>query len=165
MLVPITQAVNYIRDKYDIPKEWTQIVNLKGRKPRTYKDSEDKGLIIPEQSRPPVMKKPYKTDIRAYISHLGDKGVVGIEVNKNGTILYESDDLDAVFLNWNKSVSVSYSDVKNDLLIKAKTYIKETLLQGFDIGVIKYNLNSDGLFKVYKNRELKVMNSKGEFVD
>ena len=110
------------------------------------------------------MKKPFKTDIRAYISHLGDKGVVGKAVDKNGTILYESDDLDAVFSNWNKSVSVSYSDVKSELLIKAKTYIKETLLQGFDVGVVKYNLTSDGLYKVYKNKKLKVMNSKGKFV-
>ena len=146
MLIPINQAVNYIREKYDIPKEWTSVINLK----------------VNRKQQPITQQK--QTDIRAYINHLSDKGVIGIEVNKNGTILYETDDLDAVFSNWNRTVSISYGDVSDTLKYNAKEYIKKQLLNGFDIGVIKYDLTSEGLFKQYKNKKLKVMNSKGKFV-
>ena len=59
---------------------------------------------------------------------------------------------------------MSYADVEKNLLSEAKKYIKQQLLNRMDIGVIKYNLTSDGLFKVYKSTEVKVMNSKGKVV-
>ena len=146
MMLQINQAVNHVRKKWDVPEKWTSVINLK----------------VNRKQQPITQEKP--SDIRAYISHLGDKGVIGIEVNENGTIYYNTNDLDAVFSNWNRTVSISYGDVSDTLKYNAKQYIKKQLLNGFDIGVIKYDLTSEGLFKQYRNKKLKVMNSKGKFV-
>ena len=140
MLVPINQAVRYIRDKYDVPKEWTSVINIK-----------------------PNHNKEKKTDSRVYLNWLGKKDVVQTSLNGK-TVLYETDDLDAVFSNWNKTVTVSYADVEKNLLSEAKKYIKQQLLNRMDIGVIKYNLTSDGLFKVYKNTEVKVMDKNRKII-
>ena len=144
MLVPINQAVNYIRDNYDIPKELFisfEIKNTTGSR-----------------------KKNKQHNIKTYIIWLAKKNVVNTDVTEKKTVLYETDDLDAVFSNWNKTVKVSYEDVDEDLKLEAKKYIKWQLVNRLDIGVIKYKLTTDGLFRVYKNTELKVMNSKGKVV-
>ena len=80
------------------------------------------------------------------------------DVTEKKTVLYETNDLDAVFSNWNKTVKVSYEDVDEELKLEAKKYIKWQLVNRLDIGVIKYKLTTDGLFRVYKNKEVKVIN-------
>ena len=144
MLIPINQAVNYIRDTYDVPKELFISFDVKNT----------------SESR----KKNKQHNIKTYVIWLSKKNVVNTDITEKKTVLYETDDLDAVFSNWNKTVTVSYEDVDDDLKLEAKKYIKWQLVNRLDIGVIKYKLTTDGLFRVYKNKKLKVMNSKGKVV-
>ena len=105
-----------------------------------------------------------EAEAQSILNKIMNQDLTITDITEKKTVLYETDDLDAVFSNWNKTVTVSYEDVDNDLKLEAKKYIKWQLVNRLDIGVIKYKLTTDGLFRVYKNKKLKVMNSKGKVV-
>jgi len=143
MKLPILQAVSYVTKNYEVPKKWTADLSV--------------------VSRGKMISKAKEWDIRLYIQYLAKIKVVNSEIIDK-IQLYETRDLDAVFSEWNKEVTVSFEDVSDKLKKQSKKYIKDKLISKTDLGVIKYDLTKDGLFKIYKHKRFKCMNAKGQRV-
>ena len=143
MKLAIREAVKHIQKNYNIPDKWTADYSVISRGERINKSKE--------------------WDIRLYVNYLAKRGIVNSEMS-NKIQLFRISDLDAVFSEWNKEVSVSFEDVPDKLKKQAKKYIHERLISKTDLGVIKYDLTKDGLFQIYRHKRFKCMNDKGHKV-
>ena len=152
----IQQAVKHVVKKFKVPEKW------EGSHHRTQK----RDLFKPEMDgkfATPVKRKlkekvKVNNSLITLITNLGDKGVVQTRKTR-GTVFYNVNDLDKVFSQWDKmwkmKVKVEFKNVSTKLKADAMNKIKRRMIMMTDIGITKYQVIDDKLYKYYGKNKVK----------
>ena len=140
----IQQAIKHVRKKFNVPDKW------RGRHQENTVNSQEKNKS--------VRKLKVSNFLIGLITNLGDKGVIKTRKTR-GTFFYNVDDLNKVFSRWDKmrkmKVKVEFKNVSPQFKDEAMSRIKKRMIMMTDIGISKYQVVEDKLFKYYGKNKVK----------
>ena len=140
----IQQAIKHVRKKFNVPDKW------RGRHQENTVNSQEKSKS--------VRKLKVSNSLLGLITNLGDKGVIKTRKTR-GTFFYNVDDLNKVFSRWDKmrkmKVKVEFKNVSPQFKDEAMSRIKKRMIMMTDIGISKYQIVDDKLFKYYGKNKVK----------
>ena len=140
----IQQAIKHVRKKFNVPDKW------RGRHQENTVNSQEKNKS--------VRKLKVSNSLFGLITNLGDKGVIKTRKTR-GTFFYNVDDLNKVFSRWDKmrkmKVKVEFKNVSPQFKDEAMSRIKKRMIMMTDIGISKYQIVDDKLFKYYGKNKVK----------
>ena len=140
----IQQAIKHVRKKFNIPDKWRG------------KHQED--TVSSQEKYKSVRKVKVSNSLLGLITNLGDKGVIKTRKTR-GTFFYNVDDLNKVFSRWDKmrkmKVKVEFKNVSPQFKDEAMSRIKKRMIMMTDIGISKYQIVDDKLFKYYGKNKVK----------
>ena len=140
----IQQAIKHIRKKFKVPDKW------RGKHQENRVNSKEKSKS--------VRKLKVSNSLLGLITNLGDKGVIKTRKTR-GTFFYNVDDLNKVFSRWDKmrkmKVKVEFKNVSPQFKDEAMSRIKKRMIMMTDIGISKYQVVEDKLFKYYGKNKVK----------
>ena len=140
----IQQAIKHIRKKFNVPDKW--------------KGSHQENTINSQEKNKSVRKIKVSNSLLGLITRLGDKGVIKTRKTR-GTFFYNFDDLNKVFSRWDKmrkmKVKVEFKNVSPQFKEEAMSRIKKRMIMMTDIGISKYQVVDDKLFKYYGKNKVK----------
>ena len=140
----IQQAIKHVRKKFNVPDKW------RGRHHENTVNSQEKNKS--------VRKIKVSNSLLGLITNLGDKGVIKTRKTK-GTFFYNVDDLNKVFSRWDKmrkmKVKVEFKNVSPQFKDEAMSRIKKRMIMMIDVGISKYQIVDDKLFKYYGKNKVK----------
>ena len=140
----IQQAIKYIRNKFKVPDKW------RGKHQENRVNSQEKSKS--------VRKLNVSNSLLGLITNLGDKGVIKTRKTR-GLFFYNVDDLNKVFSRWDKmrkmKVKVEFKNVSPQFKDEAMSRIKKRMIMMTDIGISKYQVVEDKLFKYYGKNKVK----------
>ena len=140
----IQQAIKHIRKKFKVPDKW------RGRHQENTTNSQEKYKSF--------RKLKVSNSLLGLITNLGDKGVIKTRKTR-GTFFYNVDDLNKVFSRWDKmrkmKVKVEFKNVSPQFKDEAMSRIKKRMIMMTDIGISKYQVVEDKLFKYYGKNKVK----------
>ena len=152
----IQQAVNHVKKEFKVPEKW-QGSHHTTQKRDLFKPEMDGNFTTPVK-RPVLKKVKVSNSLIGLITNLGDKGVVKIRKTR-GTVFYNVNDLDKVFSGWDKmwkmKVKVEFKNVSTKLKADAMNRIKKRMIMMTDIGITKYQVIDDKLYKYYGKNKVK----------
>ena len=106
----------------------------------------------------PITKVKVSNSLLGLITNLGDKAVIKTRKTR-GTFFYNVDDLNKVFSGWDKmrkmKVKVEFKNVSPQFKDEAMSRIKKRMIMMTDIGISKYQVIEDKLFKYYGKNKVK----------
>ena len=140
----IQQAIKHIRKKFKVPDKW------RGKHQENRVNSQEKSKS--------VRKLNVCNSLLGLITNLGDKGVIKTRKTR-GLFFYNVDDLNKVFSRWDKmrkmKVKVEFKNVSPQFKDEAISRIKKRMIMMTDIGISKYQVVEDKLFKYYGKIKVK----------
>ena len=140
----IQQAIKHVRKKFNVPDKW------RGRHQENTVNSQEKSKS--------VRKLKVSNSLLGLITNLGDKGVIKTRKTR-GTFFYNVDDLNKVFSGWDKmrkmKVKVEFKNVSPQFKDEAMSRIKKRMIMMTDVGISKYQVVDDKLFKYYGKNKVK----------
>ena len=140
----IQQAIKHVRKKFNVPDKW------RGR--------HQENIVSSQEKYKSVRKVKVSNSLLGLITNLGDKGVIKTRKTR-GTFFYNIDDLNKVFSGWDKmrkmKVKVEFKNVSPQLKDEAMSRIKKRMIMMTDIGISKYQVVDDKLFKYYGKNKVK----------
>ena len=140
----IQQAIKHVRKKFNVPDKW------RGRHQENTVNSQEKNKS--------VRKIKVSNSLLGLITNLGDKGVIKTRKTR-GTFFYNVDDLNKVFSGWDKmrkmKVKVEFKNVSPQFKDEAMSRIKKRMIMMIDVGISKYQVVDDKLFKYYGKNKVK----------
>ena len=140
----IQQAIKHVRKKFNVPDKW--------------KGSHQENTINSQEKNKSVMKIKVSNSLLGLITNLGDKGVIKTRKTR-GTFFYNVDDLNKVFSGWDKmrkmKVKVEFKNVSPQFKEEAMSRIKKRMIMMTDVGISKYQVVDDKLFKYYGKNKVK----------
>ena len=140
----IQQAIKHVRKKFNVPDKW------RGRHQENTVNSQEKYKS--------VRKIKVSNSLLGLITNLGDKGVIKTRKTR-GTFFYNVDDLNKVFSRWDKmrkmKVKVEFKNVSPQFKDEAMSRIKKRMIMMTDVGISKYQVVDDKLFKYYGKNKVK----------
>ena len=140
----IQQAIKHIRKKFKVPDKW------RGKHQENTDNSQEK---YKSQKKIKV-----SNSLLGLITNLGDKGVIKTRKTR-GTFFYNVDDLNKVFSRWDKmrkmKVKVEFKNVSPQFKDEAISKIKKRMIMMTDVGISKYQVVEDKLFKYYGKNKVK----------
>ena len=140
----IQQAIKHIRKKFKVPDKW------RGKHQENRVNSQEKSKS--------VRKLNVSNSLLGLITNLGDKGVIKTRKTR-GLFFYNVDDLNKVFSRWDKmrkmKVKVEFKNVSPQFKDEAMSRIKKRMIMMTDIGISKYQVVEDKLFKYYGKNKVK----------
>ena len=140
----IQQAINHVRKKFNVPDKW------RGRHQENTVNSQEKSKS--------VRKIKVSNSLLGLITNLGDKAVIKTRKTR-GTFFYNVDDLNKVFSGWDKmrkmKVKVEFKNVSPQFKDEAMSRIKKRMIMMIDVGISKYQVVDDKLFKYYGKNKVK----------
>ena len=140
----IQQAIKHVRKKFNVPDKW--------------KGSHQENTINSQEKNKSVMKIKVSNSLLGLITNLGDKGVIKTRKTR-GTFFYNVDDLNKVFSGWDKmrkmKVKVEFKNVSPQFKEEAMSRIKKRMIMMIDVGISKYQIVDDKLFKYYGKNKVK----------
>ena len=140
----IQQAIKHVRKKFNVPDKW------RGRHQENTVNSQEKNKS--------VRKLKVSNFLIGLITNLGDKGVIKTRKTR-GTFFYNVDDLNKVFSRWDKmrkmKVKVEFKNVSPQFKDEAMSRIKKRMIMMTDVGISKYQVVDDKLFKYYGKNKVK----------
>ena len=140
----IQQAIKHVRKKFNVPDKW------RGRHLENTVNSQEKNKS--------VRKLKVSNSLIGLITNLGDKAVIKTRKTR-GTFFYNVDDLNKVFSRWDKmrkmKVKVEFKNVSPQFKDEAMSRIKKRMIMMTDIGISKYQIVDDKLFKYYGKNKVK----------
>ena len=140
----IQQAIKHIRKKFKVPDKW------RGKHQENRVNSQEKSKS--------VRKLNVSNSLLGLITNLGDKGVIKTRKTR-GLFFYNVDDLNKVFSRWDKmrkmKVKVEFKNVSPQFKDEAISRIKKRMIMMTDIGISKYQVVEDKLFKYYGKNKVK----------
>ena len=140
----IQQAIKHVRKKFNVPDKW------RGRHQENTVNSQEKNKS--------VRKIKVSNSLLGLITNLGDKGVIKTRKTR-GTFFYNVDDLNKVFSRWDKmrkmNVKVEFKNVSPQFKDEAMSRIKKRMIMMTDVGISKYQVVDDKLFKYYGKNKVK----------
>ena len=140
----IQQAIKHIRKKFRVPDKW------RGK-------HQENRVNFQEKSKS-VRKLNVSNSLLGLITNLGDKGVIKTRKTR-GLFFYNVDDLNKVFSRWDKmrkmKVKVEFKNVSPQFKDEAMSRIKKRMIMMTDVGISKYQVVEDKLFKYYGKNKVK----------
>ena len=140
----IQQAIKHVRKKFNVPDKW------RGRHQENTVNSQEKYKS--------VRKIKVSNSLLGLITNLGDKAVIKTRKTR-GTFFYNVDDLNKVFSGWDKmrkmKVKVEFKNVSPQFKDEAMSRIKKRMIMMIDVGISKYQVVDDKLFKYYGKNKVK----------
>ncbi len=140
----IQQAIKYVRKKFNVPDKW--------------KGSHQENTINSQEKNKSVRKIKVSNSLLGLITNLGDKAVIKTRKTRS-TFFYNVDDLNKVFSRWDKmrkmKVKVEFKNVSPQFKEEAMSRIKKRMIMMTDIGISKYQVVEDKLFKYYGKNKVK----------
>ena len=140
----IQQAIKHVRKKFKVPDKW------RGRHQENTVNSQEKYNS--------VRKVKVSNSLLGLITNLGDKGVIKTRKTR-GMFFYNVDDLNKVFSGWDKmrkmKVKVEFKNISPQFKDEAMNRIKKRMIMMTDIGISKYQVVEDKLFKYYGKNKVK----------
>ena len=140
----IQQAIKHIRKKFKVPDKW------RGKHQENRVNSQEKSKS--------VRKLNVSNSLLGLITNLGDKGVIKTRKTR-GLFFYNVDDLNKVFSRWDKmrkmKVKVEFKNVSPQFKDEAMSRIKKRMIMMTDVGISKYQVVEDKLFKYYGKNKVK----------
>ena len=140
----IQQAIKHIRKKFKVPDKW--------------RGSHQENTTNTQEKYKSFRKLKVSNSLLGLITNLGDKGVIKTRKTR-GTFFYNVDDLNKVFSRWDKmrkmKVKVEFKNVSPQFKDEAMSRIKKRMIMMTDIGISKYQVVEDKLFKYYGKNKVK----------
>ena len=140
----IQQAIKHIRKKFKVPDKW--------------RGSHQENTTNTQEKYNSFRKLKVSNSLLGLITNLGDKGVIKTRKTR-GTFFYNVDDLNKVFSRWDKmrkmKVKVEFKNVSPQFKDEAMSRIKKRMIMMTDIGISKYQVVEDKLFKYYGKNKVK----------
>ena len=140
----IQQAIKHVRKKFNVPDKW------RGRHQENTVNSQEKSKS--------VRKLKVSNSLLGLITNLGDKAVIKTRKTR-GTFFYNVDDLNKVFSRWDKmrkmKIKVEFKNVSPQFKDEAMSRIKKRMIMMIDVGISKYQVVDDKLFKYYGKNKVK----------
>ena len=140
----IQQAIKHVRKKFNVPDKW------RGRHQENTVNSQEKSKS--------VRKLKVSNSLLGLITNLGGGGVIKTRKTR-GTFFYNVDDLNKVFSGWDKmrkmKVKVEFKNVSPQFKDEAMSRIKKRMIMMIDVGISKYQVVDDKLFKYYGKNKVK----------
>ena len=140
----IQQAIKYVKKKFNIPDKW------RGR--------HQENTVSFKEKYKSVRKVKVSNSLLGLITNLGDKTVIKTRKTR-GTFFYNVDDLNKVFSGWDKmrkmKVKVEFKNVSPQFKDEAMSRIKKRMIMMTDVGISKYQVVEDKLFKYYGKNKVK----------
>ena len=140
----IQQAIKHVRKKFNVPDKW------RGRHQENTVNSQEKSKS--------VRKLKVSNSLLGLITNLGDKAVIKTRKTR-GTFFYNVDDLNKVFSRWDKmrkmKIKVEFKNVSPQFKDEAMSRIKKRMIMMTDVGISKYQVVDDKLFKYYGKNKVK----------
>ena len=140
----IQQAIKHIRKKFKVPDKW--------------RGSHQENTTNTQEKYNSFRKLKVSNSLLGLITNLGDKGVIKTRKTR-GTFFYNVDDLNKVFSRWDKmrkmKVKVEFKNVSPQFKDQAMSRIKKRMIMMTDIGISKYQVVEDKLFKYYGKNKVK----------
>ena len=140
----IQQAIKYVRKKFNVPDKW------RGRHQESTVSSQEKYKS--------VRKVKVSNSLLGLITNLGDKAIIKTRKTR-GTFFYNVDDLNKVFSGWDKmrkmKVKIEFKNVSPQFKDEAMIRIKKRMIMMTDVGISKYQVVDNKLFKYYGKNKVK----------
>ena len=140
----IHQAIKYVRKKFNVPDKW--------------RGSHQENKVSSQEKYNSVRKVKVSNSLLGLITNLGDKGVIKTRKTR-GMFFYNVDDLNKVFSGWDKmrkmKVKVEFKNISPQFKDEAMNRIKKRMIMMTDIGISKYQVVEDKLFKYYGKNKVK----------
>ena len=140
----IQQAIKHIRKKFKVPDKW--------------RGTHQENTTNTQEKYNSFRKLKVSNSLLGLITNLGDKGVIKTRKTR-GTFFYNVDDLNKVFSRWDKmrkmKVKVEFKNVSPHFKDEAISRIKKRMIMMTDIGISKYQVVEDKLFKYYGKNKVK----------
>ena len=140
----IQQAIKHVRKKFNVPNKW--------------KGSHQENTVSSQEKYKSVRKIKVSNSLLGLITNLGDKAVIKTRKTR-GTFFYNVDDLNKVFSRWDKmrkmKVKVEFKNVSPQFKDEAMSRIKKRMIMMIDVGISKYQVVDDKLFKYYGKNKVK----------
>ena len=140
----IQQAIKYVKKKFNVPDKW------RGR--------HQENTVSYKEKYKSVRKVKVSNSLLGLITNLGDKTVIKTRKTR-GTFFYNVDDLNKVFSGWDKmrkmKVKVEFKNVSPQFKDEAMSRIKKRMIMMTDVGISKYQVVDDKLFKYYGKNKVK----------
>jgi len=140
----IQQAIKHVKKKFNVPDKW------RGR--------HQENTINTQEKYKSFRNIKVSNSLLGLITNLGDKGVVKTRKTR-GTFFYNVDELNKVFSRWDKmrkmKVKIEFKNVSPQFKDEAMSRIKKRMIMMTDLGISKYQVVEDKLFKYYGKNKVK----------
>jgi len=140
----IQQAIKHVRRKFNVPDKWI------GR--------HEENIVTSKEKYKSMRKAKVSNSLLGLINNLGDKGVIKTRKTR-GMFFYNIDDLNKVFSGWDKmqkmKVKVEFKNISPQFKEEAMSRIKKRMIMMLDVGISKYQVVDDKLFKYYGKNKVK----------
>lgn len=140
----IQQAIKLVKKKFNVPDKW------KGRHRENTVNTEEKSKL--------VRNVKVSNSLIGLITNLGDKGIIKTRKNR-GIFFYNIDDLNKIFSGWDKmrkkKVKIEFKDVSPQFKEEVMIRVKKRMIMMCDVGISKYQVVEDKLFKYYGKNKVK----------
>ena len=143
----IQQSVKHVKKKFNVPDKW---------KGSHYPNIDNTPQIHKNISS--TKKVKVSNSLLGLITNLGDKSVIKTRKTR-GTFFYNVDDLNKVFSGWEKmrkmKIKVEFKDVSPQFKDEAMNRIRKRMIMMTDVGISKYQVVDNKLFKYYGKNKVK----------
>ena len=140
----IQQAIKHVKRKFNVPDKW--------------KGKHQENTIYTQEKYKSSRNIKVSNSLLGLITNLGDKGIIKTRKTR-GTFFYNLDELNKVFSRWDKmrkmKVKVEFKNVSPQFKDEAISRIKKRMIMMTDIGISKYQVLEDKLFKYYGKNKVK----------
>ena len=140
----IQQSIKHVKKKFNVPDKW--------------RDRHEEYTVNNQNKTKTFRKIKVSNSLLGLITNLGDKGVIKTRKTR-GNFFYNVDDLNKVFSGWDKmrkmKVKVEFKNVSPQFKDEAMRRIKKRMIMMSDVGISKYQVVDDKLFKYYGKNKVK----------
>ena len=140
----IQQAIKHVKKKFNVPDKW--------------RGKHQANTIHTQEKYKSSSNIKVSNSLLGLITNLGDKGIIKTRKTR-GTFFYNLDELNKVFSRWDKmrkmKVKVEFKNVSPQFKDEAMSRIKKRMIMMTDIGISKYRIVDDKLFKYYGKNKVK----------
>ncbi|MEC7244523.1 MAG: hypothetical protein VXV77_01635 [Bacteroidota bacterium] len=140
----IQQAIKHVKRKFNVPDKW--------------KGKHQENTIHTQEKYKSSRNIKVSNSLLGLITNLGDKGIIKTRKTR-GTFFYNLDELNKVFSRWDKmrkmKVKIEFKNVSPQFKEEAMSRIKKRMIMMIDVGISKYQVVDDKLFKYYGKNKVK----------
>lgn len=140
----IQQAIKHVKKKFNVPDKW--------------RGKHQENTIHTQEKYKSSRNIKVSNSLLGLITNLGDKGIIKTRKTR-GTFFYNLDELNKVFSRWDKmrkmKVKVEFKNVSPQFKEEAMSRIKKRMIMMIDVGISKYQIVDDKLFKYYGKNKVK----------